>query len=273
MRLYSRILGSGRPLLILHGLLGMSDNWMGIARALAQNGMAVHLLDLRNHGRSPHADSHRYTDMADDLVEYLEEHGLEQVDIVGHSMGGKLAMVFTLLNPEKVRRLAVVDIAPVDYRKSGNSFHEQLLATLLAIDLSRHSSLGSILGELETRLGDPQLAMFLAKNIEKNAASGSYGWRCNLLVLQRFLRHLMVGLEDLEAHAPCPVPTLLLKGNQSSYVLPEHLAELRRFFPNSRILGIDGAGHWLHSEQPQAVIEAMHDFLAGNTIDRTPSGL
>lgn len=270
MRLFSRILGSGPPVVILHGLLGMSDNWMTIARALAGNGMAVHLPDLRNHGRSPHADSHRYTDMADDLLEYLEEHNLEQAAIIGHSMGGKLAMIFTLLNPEKVGRLVVVDIAPVDYRKSGNTFHEQLLATLLDLDLSRHCSRDSIHEELAARLGNQQLAMFLAKNLIKTEDQAGYRWRCNLPVLQRYLGHLMVGLADLEAHAPCPVPTLLLKGNQSSYVLPEHRAELRMFFPASRILGIEGAGHWLHSEQPQAVIAALCDFLGERPSPERP---
>lgn len=270
MRLFSRILGSGPPVVILHGLLGMSDNWMSIGRALAESGMAVHLLDLRNHGRSPHADSHRYTDMADDLLEYFDEHDLDQAALIGHSMGGKLAMIFALLNPEKIGRLVVADISPVDYRKLGNTFHQQLLATLLALDLSRHSSLSAIHHELETRLGDRQLAMFLAKNLAKNDTSGGYGWRCNLPVLQRYLRHLLVGLADLEAHAPCPVPTLLLKGNQSSYVLPEHEAEIRNFFPDSQILGIEKAGHWLHSEQPQAVISALLDFLVESSSPHRP---
>lgn len=262
MHLYSRILGTGPPVLILHGLLGMSDNWMSVGRALAQAGFSVHLLDLRNHGRSPHANSHRYTDMAEDLFEYLEYHDLDQVAIVGHSMGGKLAMIFALLTPEKVRRLVVVDIAPVDYRLPGNSFHQQLIATLLGIDLSRHSTLRSIYEDLANRLGDPKLTMFLAKNITKlDPPNGGYVWRCNLPVLQRYLSHLMVGFADLEAHAPFPAPTLFLKGNLSSYVLPGHEPERQKFFPHSQVLGIDGAGHWLHSDNPQATVTALLSFL------------
>jgi pimeloyl-ACP methyl ester carboxylesterase len=261
MHLYSRILGTGPPVVILHGLLGMSDNWMSVGRALAQAGFSVHLLDLRNHGRSPHADCHRYTDMTDDLLGYLMIHDLDQASIVGHSMGGKLAMIFALLNPEKVRRLALIDIAPVDYRKPGNTYHEQLLTTLLGIDLSSHSSLKSIHEEIARRLGDGQLAMFLAKNITKTSPRGAYGWRCNLPVLQRHIRHLLIGLADLEAYGPCLVPSLFLKGNQSSYVLPEHETERLHFFPQSHLLGIDGAGHWLHSDQPQATVAALLAFL------------
>jgi len=138
MQLYSRIIGSGPPILVLHGVFGMSDNWVTIGSALAEHGFTVHLLDLRNHGRSPHAETHRYPDMCDDLNHYLEQNKLAIVDIIGHSMGGKLAMMYGLLDPEKLRKLVIVDIAPSDYRNLDNSFHADIITTLLQIEFLSH---------------------------------------------------------------------------------------------------------------------------------------
>ena len=163
MQLYSRILGEGHPVLILHGLFGMSDNWLTIARALAANDFCVHVPDLRNHGISPHAMTHRYTDMCDDLVEYLDRNSLDLVHLIGHSMGGKLAMIFALLYPERVDKLVVVDIAPSAYED--NSYHTNIIDTLMDIDLTGHHERGSIRKELNAKLKDPRLAMFLTKNI------------------------------------------------------------------------------------------------------------
>jgi len=261
MQLFTRILGNGEPLVILHGLFGMSDNWLTIGNELAGHGFTVHIPDLRNHGRSPHCGTHRYTDMADDLLNYLEEHKLDRCHLLGHSMGGKLAMIFSLLHPEQVTKLMVVDIAPSNYQLSGDTFHRDLINTLLAIDLRSYSERGTIRQVLEQQLGDIRLAAFLAKNIARDDRN-AFVWKFNLPVLQRYLNHIQIGLQELEMYAPCPVSTLFIKGNDSDYYLPTHEPDRLFFFPHSLVVGIDNAGHWVHSEQSEAFISVLLGFLS-----------
>lgn len=260
MQLFSRIVGDGSPLIIVHGLFGMSDNWLTIGRELTRYGFQVHIPDLRNHGRSPHSDTHRYTDMADDLLEYVEEHTLDRFHLIGHSMGGKLAMIFSLLHPELVKKLVVVDIAPSDYQLLENSFHRNLIDTLSTINLADYSERGTLRLELENRLQDHRLAAFLAKNISRDIGN-SFTWRFNLPVLKKYLHHIHIGLEELKIHAPCPVEALFIKGNDSNYYLPKHEVDRHFFFPNSKMIGIDNAGHWVHSEQSELFIQTVQIFL------------
>ncbi len=261
MKLYSRIIGTGKPLIILHGLFGMSDNWITIGNALAGHGFRVHLVDLRNHGRSPHTQSHRYPDMCEDLLNYFDQQRLDSAAVIGHSMGGKLAMVFGLLEPERISNLVIVDIAPSDYRSSRNNHHRDIIDSLHQIDLNHHKSRGSIREELVQRLGDQLLAMFLAKSIAKDKESKTFKWKFNLAVLEKFLQHIYIGLEELSIYAPCPVPTLFVKGSNSSYYRDKHEADRQFFFPDSDVVTIDNAGHWLHSDQPEQFIEIVVRFL------------
>jgi esterase len=261
MKLYSRIIGKGKPLVILHGLFGMSDNWLTIGRRIAEHGFCVHLPDLRNHGRSPHAETHRYPDMCEDLLSYFDQHNLENAGIIGHSMGGKLAMVFGLLEPERITRLIIVDIAPSAYTSAQSSFHRTIIRALQQTDPAAHTSRGAIRKELTGRLGDPALALFLSKSIGRQQASGSFFWKFNLPVLEKFLDHIHIGFEELSIYAPCPVKTLFIKGNHSSYYLEEHEPDRQFFFPDSSVTGIDNAGHWLHSDQPEQFIVHALRFL------------
>ena len=261
MQLYSRIIGTGPPVIILHGLFGSSDNWATIGNGLAEHGFCVHLLDLRNHGRSPHTDTHRYPDMCDDLLTYLDHNNLETANIIGHSMGGKVAMTFGLLDPERIAKLVIVDIAPSDYRNPENIFHANVIDALLKIDLKEHASRLTIREDLEAMLSDHDLVMFLSKNIGRDKDSNSFQWKLNLPVLLKFHQHLSIGLEELQIYAPCPVPTLFVKGNDSPYYLAEHEADRLNFFQDSRIVGIDDAGHWVHSDQPEIFLEIVSQFL------------
>ncbi len=269
MQLYSRILGEGSPVLILHGLFGMSDNWLTIARALAGSGFCVHLPDLRNHGRSPHANTHRYTDMCDDLVEYLDHNSLDAISIIGHSMGGKLAMVFALLYPERVDKLVVVDIAPSAYGES--TYLAKIIDTLMEIDLASCPDRRTINKELKARLQDPRLALFLAKDIVRSGKEKCFTWRLNLPVLKKYLHHLQIGLNELTIHAPCPVPTCFIKGNDSPYYRPENEADRLFFFPNSEVVGIAAAGHWVHSDQPLKFQEIVLSFFQAGSHNRRSS--
>lgn len=237
----------------------MSDNWLTIARALAAHGFCVHMPDLRNHGRSPHALTHRYTDMCDDLVEYLDLNALDAVHLIGHSMGGKLAMIFALLHPEKLDTLVVVDIAPSAYADS--SYHSEIIDTLINIDLNSHRESRTIRKELTTRFKDPRLAMFLTKNFIWDNKDKCFKWRLNLPVLKKYLHHLQIGLEELTTQAPCPVRTCFIKGNDSPYYQPEHEADRLFFFPNSEVVGVAAAGHWIHSDQPLRLQEIVLSFF------------
>lgn len=262
MELYSRIIGGGPPVLILHGLFGMSDNWLTIGNNLADRGLSMHLLDLRNHGRSPHVSTHRYPDMVDDLLGYLDRQALDHVDIIGHSMGGKLAMIFGLLEPERINRLVIVDIAPSDYRSSDYTYyHTHIVDSLLGVDLHAHQSRGTIRKELSARLGDNALASFLTKNIYRDRTSSRFAWKLNLPVLRKFAEHIQIGLEELELYAPCQSPVLFIRGKRSTFYLPDHEPDRRTFFPNSAVITIDDAGHWVHSEQPDRFLDISAQFL------------
>lgn len=263
MQLYSRILGEGPPLVILHGLFGMSDNWLTIGRELARHGFTVHLPDLRNHGQSPHQDTHRYPDMVDDLVQYFTRHDLDQAKLMGHSMGGKTAMIFALLYPELLHRLVVVDMAPSAYPPSASIFHRNLISAMRDLAIESATDRGPVRTSLEQRLGDPRLTAFLAKNIGRAKESGRLYWKCNLPVLERFLDHLHIGLAELAMHAPCPVTSLFIKGNTSDYYQPEHEKDRLFYFPDSTVAGIDDAGHWVHSEQPAKFVSLVLAFLEG----------
>ncbi|NNK94422.1 MAG: hypothetical protein HKP41_08745, partial [Desulfobacterales bacterium] len=142
-----------------------------------------------------------------------------------------------------------------------NSFHANIITTLLQIDLAAHDGRGSIKEELAAKLNDQSLATFLTKNIGRDERSEKFIWKLNLPVLQKFLQHLHIGLEELEIYAPCPVPTLFIKGNDSSYYLPEHEPDRRNFFPDSEVVGIASAGHWLHSEYPEKFLEIVVPFF------------
>jgi len=261
VRLHSRIIGEGPPVLVLHGLLGMSDNWLPVANALSDHGYAAHLIDLRNHGISPHTDTHRYPDMCDDLLGYIEERELDTVHLIGHSMGGKLAMIFALLYPEKLGRMIVVDIAPAAYGDDNVTRHDRIIDAMLAIDPGAHRSRGSIKQQLKTALAEPGLATFLAKNIVRDSRSQRFVWKCNLPVLKKFLRHLHIGLGELEMYVPCPTPTLFIRGGESDYYRAGHDADRLHFFEDSSVVTLEGAGHWVHSDQPEKFLDAVLNFL------------
>lgn len=260
MKLFSRKIGSGSPVVILHGLLGMSDNWVTIAKQLASHGFAVHLLDLRNHGNSPHASSHTYREMCEDVLTYFKDENITRARLVGHSMGGKVAMNFALLYPEKLSQLAVVDIAPSDYSKHNFGYHSNIIHNLMAIDLSAHESRRTILEEIRQRLHDYQLTMFLGKSIQAKGRN-SFVWKVNLPVLLANLPLIAEGLDKLKPLAPCKVQTLFIRGEKSDYIQACHEPDRVTFFPDSSVVSIPGGGHWLHMDQPERFLATLIDFF------------
>ncbi|MDZ7840718.1 MAG: alpha/beta fold hydrolase [Gammaproteobacteria bacterium] len=241
------------PLVLLHGLFGSGTNWRGIARRLSGQ-RRVLVMDLRNHGRSFNDGEMTYPLMAGDIFDTLDAEGLDRVDLVGHSMGGKAAMVAALEKPDRVARLVVVDIAPVPYTHS----HAPLIDALLSLDVDGLKSRGEAEEALSDRIEDRMLRQFLLQSLEKSEAG--YRWRLNLEALKQGMEYL-VGFPDMEGRV-FDGPTLFLHGANSDYVQSGQRPLIEGCFPRTRYAAVGNAGHWVHAEQPESVIEHIADFLA-----------
>lgn len=253
MILHSNIIGEGKPFVILHGFLGMGDNWKTLAKQFSESNYQVHLVDQRNHGRSFHSEDFDYELMADDLKAYCEEHNLNDIILLGHSMGGKTAMLFSTLYPELVKKLIVADISPRYYPVH----HDTILEGLSSLDFSEIKSRGEADKTLSNYIKDQGIRMFLLKNlywVEK----GQLGLRINLPVLKDNVAE--VG-EALPIHATFEKDTLFLRGDRSEYIGEQDEAIIHRHFPNSKIVTISNAGHWLHAENPEDFYDAVINFL------------
>ena len=267
MQLFSREVGNGpRTVVILHGLYGVSDNWMTIATSLSEK-FRVILPDQRNHGRSPHQQEHTYEALASDLLDFFRENGLEKVILVGHSMGGKTAMRFTLDHPEFVEHLVVIDIAPKNYGKFANyaettTNHDYIIDSMLSVDPAPMGNRSEINLALKNLLPNKTLRQFLMKNIRRTS-TGKYQWQLNLEALKVNLPEIMDGFSNDGKGAPnrSEVPSLFIKGGQSPYIKDEDSLIINRFFPKSQIVTIPNAGHWLHAEQPDLFLNTILYFI------------
>ena len=237
--------GDRPPLLIAHGLFGSARNWGVIAKRLAQERRVV-VVDMRNHGESPWAEAHDYESMAEDLAQAADGRW----DVLGHSMGGKAAMVLALRHPDRVNRLVVADIAPVAYGHT----QAHLVEAMAALDLSVMGSRGDADRALAASVEDPGVRAFLLQSLDVKERR----WRLNLDVLGREMPKIL-SFPEVEGHFDGP--TLFLSGGTSSYVLPEHLDRIKALFPAARFAKIPGAGHWLHAEKPREFEAAVSAFL------------
>ena len=247
--LYSQILGTGKPLLVLHGFLGMSNNWRTMGMQWAAY-FEVHLIDLRNHGRSFHSDAFSYADMSADLIAYCNHHQLQQVIVLGHSMGGKLAMHYATSNPEQVEKLIVADIAPKAYPPH----HDHILEGLMDLHTHPPESRGDADQRLSQFVTDQGTRLFLLKNLYRTPHS--FALRINVPVLQGHVGQVMMA-SDANYHGP----TLFLAGEKSDYILPQDHAQITSQFPQAIVKTIPKAGHWLHAENPVAFTAEVADFL------------
>jgi esterase len=247
--------GEGPPVAILHGLFGSGRNWRSIAQQLALRHRVV-AFDLRNHGGSPWADGMAYGAMVEDLRASLQARRISHSALLGHSMGGKLVMLAALLHPGEVSRLVVVDIAPAVNPPT-------LLAYVRAM---RRVDLRGILRRSETdarltaAIPDAAERAFLLQNLV--IGDGTARWRLNLEAIERDFPQIC-GFPGLPAGAAYQGPTLVVVGARSDYVRPEHESAIRRLFPQARITRLEGAGHWVHAEQPEAFLQAVEPFLSG----------
>jgi pimeloyl-ACP methyl ester carboxylesterase len=251
--LYAKIEGTGKPLLIVHGFLGMSDNWKTLGGQYADAGFEVHLLDLRNHGRSFHSDEFSYDAMSRDLLEYCQAKNLSSVDLMGHSMGGKVAMLFATRHEELVHKLIVADIGPKYYAPH----HDDILAALNAVDFSKKPSRADVEEILKIKIPDFGTRQFLMKNLYW-VASGQLGFRFNL---EAFNKNLSIIGEALPENATFEKPALFIRGARSNYVEDSDLPLIRRHFPQALLATVANAGHWLHADNPSAFFEKTTGFL------------
>lgn len=240
--------GAATPLLIVHGLYGSARNWGVIAKRLSDRGPVV-AVDQRNHGDSPWHDSHSYTDMAADLARVIEDQGAP-MDVVGHSMGGKAAMVLALTRPDLLRRVVIADIAPVAYDHS----QIQYIEAMRAVDLTRVARRADAVEQLEPLVEDPTLRAFFTQSLDVKGQR----WMLNLDVLAREMPKIL-GFPEVTGQFDGPV--LFLSGAQSHYVAPGHRDRIRALFPNARFAKIPQAGHWLHAERPREFEAALRVFL------------
>ena len=251
--LYSRIDGQGKPLLIIHGFLGMSDNWKSFGSLYAAEGFQVHILDLRNHGKSFHSDDFTYDIMAQDVLEYCQENNLEKVSIIGHSMGGKVAMLFATSYPKRVDKLIVADIGPKYYAPH----HQEILAGLNAVDFSEKPDRAQVEETLYPYIPDFGTRQFLMKNLYWKEP-GQLAYRFNLAVFNAKIE--VIGTA-LPASAYFENPTLFIRGGNSNYILDSDFPEIKKHFPNFELVTIPNVGHWLHAENPKMFFEETAKFL------------
>ena len=256
MKLFFREVGepTAPPIVILHGIFGSSDNWLTVSKTIAAHGYRVFLLDQRNHGQSPRSNEFGYQSMAADLHEFLLDHNLTNVTLVGHSMGGKTVMQYAMTyghgpQPARFSKLVVVDIAPKFYP----IHHAEILRGLNAIDLNaltHRTEADRILSQYEPI---PAVRQFLLKNLHRTD-SETFAWRINIPVIERELHG--IGEELADTH-PVLTPTLFIRGSESPYVLDEDLPAIRRLFPNMTFETIMGAGHWVQAEKPAEFVKAL----------------
>ncbi|MFV8226269.1 alpha/beta fold hydrolase [Christiangramia aquimixticola] len=246
-------MGEGKPMLILHGFLGMSDNWKTLGKQFAKEGFQVHLIDQRNHGKSPHSDDFSYELLAEDVVEYCETHNLKNIILLGHSMGGKTAMLTACKNEGLVYKLVVVDIAPKYYAPH----HQQILKGLTALDEAKLTSRGEAEDFLEGYIEGAGVRLFLLKNLYWKTKD-QLSLRMNLDALKANINNIGAALES---GAKYEGPTLFINGAESDYIKEEDKSLIKEHFPEAEIEKIEGAGHWVHAENAKAFYKAVMHFV------------
>ena len=252
MELNYRKLGEEGPvLMILHGLFGSSDNWQSLGRALAED-FQVYLVDQRDHGRSPHTEAINYSLMANDVKELIDRESLTNVNLVGHSMGGKTAMTFAQHYPEMLNKLIVVDIGPKLYEDR----HSSILEGMITSNLEALGSRKAVEAHLSKYVPEPGIRQFLLKNLYW-IEEGKLAWRLNLDLLKRDLSNIVASIEPDRVE----LPTLFIRGGVSDYILKEDIPAIKEQFPRSRFETIPFAGHWIHVQAPEDFVKMVTAFI------------
>jgi esterase len=255
MDLLYREYGEGQPIVILHGLLGISDNWVAVARKLAAEGYRALIPDQRNHGQSPQHHVLNYYALTDDLSEFIESHKLIKPVILGHSMGGKVAMRYTLENPGKVDRLIIVDTSLRTYVRF--NYHLKLIDAMLSVDFSKVGSRQEVETILAEKIGDERLVRFLMKNLYWKE-KGLLGWRPNLKAISY---HVDAMYDGVFYSTRFERPALFIRGGKSDYILEEDFPAIYQNFPHASIKTIENGTHWVHADEPDEFYHLLLEFL------------
>ena len=255
MQLFYREYGQGKPLIILHGLFGVSDNWVGLAKRIAGFGYHVFVLDQRNHGQSPHSETFNYSALVDDLKEFALEHELKDLILLGHSMGGKVAMSFAIENPSMVSKLIVVDIALRSYALSQNN--KAILEVMRAVDLSKLTSRDELMSILETKIPSARVRLLALKNLHR-VERKQFQWRINIDSIYKNLQDLS---KDIPLDTPFKKEVLFIKGGKSDYINDADTADINQVFTSNTICIIQEASHWVHADQPELFLECVGRFI------------
>jgi pimeloyl-ACP methyl ester carboxylesterase len=266
MELFYRKMGSGPPLIIIHGLYGSSDNWLRIGKALADS-YTVYLVDQRNHGQSPHTDIHDYPSMRDDLLEFMDRHAIPKAILVGHSMGGKTAVFLSESHPEKIEALIVIDIAPTAYGPESigrqTETHKMIMDAMMGVNFNRAKSREDIDTQLAGSIPSQRIRSFLLKNVFRNK-DNKLQWKLNVPVLHESLNDVLGGLDPARYRGGEEIagfPVLFIRGAKSEYISDDDILDIQQIFPMARVTTLPNAGHWLHVEQPALLVKTIRYFL------------
>lgn len=251
MKLHYQIVGFGQPLVILHGLFGSSDNWRGLATQLAKHFQVI-TVDLRNHGKSPHSSEQNYQLMADDLAELFDRLTLKNTDIVGHSLGGKVAMAFAQYYQQHINKMIVVDMAPRQYIDE----HSKIFKALLAVDFSECLTRRDVDAFLSNDIADKAVRQFLLTNL--NTSNERLSWRLNISALFDNYSFL---LQPVCENKTINIKSCFIRGGRSTYIKSEDEKLIKSTFPNSEIYTIEEAGHWVHADTPKPFLTKVTEFF------------
>jgi esterase len=253
MKLHSKIYGEkGQDLIIIHGLFGMGDNWNTLGKKFSKY-CKVYLIDLRNHGRSPHSSDFNYDVMCDDVLEYIKDNNIVNPIILGHSLGGKVAMKFAFTYPDKIEKLIVADIAPRQYN---TDFYKNLLGTLYKLPLEDFDKREDIDKLLSSTFDDKGMRLFLLKNLYRNE-NKEFAWRFNVDVLLEKVQNIQ---DASFVSGKLNVPTHFIRGGNSDYINSTDELLIKKHFTDFSICTIDDAGHWLHAENPERFYDEVMGF-------------
>lgn len=248
-----KIVGQGTPIIILHGLFGMLDNWMNIAKKFEAKGYMAILIDQRDHGRSPHTSSFTYPDLANDLYHFMESNWIHQAVLIGHSMGGKTGLEFVKEYESMVSKFIVVDMGIKRY----TPHHDEVFKALYAIDIENLNNREEAHQIMAKNLDDEGTIQFLMKNLTRNK-DGGYEWKMNLPLLHKNYQNILASIEYTH---PCYAETLFVRGGRSHYIKDQDWPEISLVFPNAKLTTIQNAGHWVHADQPVELFDTIIDFI------------
>lgn len=253
MKLFFKKSGEGKPLMIMHGLFGMSDNWATLSRQFSENGFLVYIVDARNHGRSLHSDEFDFPLMSNDMIELMDDENISSASVIGHSMGGKTAMWMACEHPDRVSKLLVADIAPRSYEPH----HQSVIAAIHSVDTDEITSRKEAETKLRESLHDEGNVQFLLKNLYWNEKE-KLDWRFNIHGIEKNIANIGIALPDQFRFNG---PTLFLRGEKSGYITESDRTDIVKHFPVAKINTVSNAGHWIHAENPSGFMDAALEFL------------